>query len=124
MEDIYKFEVDNDEFLKVLNGKKTVQLVINDNKHKVYAVGNQITFTRNIDGLNVEELEKDENGEPKIKQTAIVENLLYFEDIKEAIETLGKENCGFKPSATFEKASDLFIAGESLKQLKRTELWQ
>ena len=119
MEDIYKFEVDNDEFLKVLNGKKTVQLVINDNKHKVYAVGNQITFTRNIDGLNIEELEKDENGEVKTSQNATIENLLYFADVKEAVETLGKENCGFKPSATFEKASDLFIAGESFETIEK-----
>ena len=34
MEDIYKFELDNDMFEKLLSGKKTAQLVINESKRK------------------------------------------------------------------------------------------
>ena len=116
MEDIYKFELENDVFEKVLSGKKTIQLVVNDSKHKVYAVGNQITFVRKVD----ESVEGDnENSDIQTTQVAVVENLLYFTDVKEAVETLGKEACGFKQSATFEKASDIFLANENFETIEK-----
>ena len=49
----------------------------------------------------------------------VIENLLYFADVKEAVETLGKEQCGFKPSATFEKASDLFLSNENFETIEK-----
>lgn len=106
MKDIYTIELDNDAFEKVSLGKKTVQLEINDNKHKVLAIGNQLTFVCQTE---------DEKKEIK----AIIENLLYFGNIKEAVETLGKEPCGFKPSATYDKASDVFMSGEDYENIEK-----
>lgn len=114
MEDIYKFTLDNDTFEKVLAGTKTVQLVVNDSKHKNYAVGNLITFIREITE------ETGENATSSVNAT--IENLMYFSDIKEAVEILGKEKCGFKHSATVEKASDIFLSTESYEATQKNGL--
>ena len=44
MIDIYTIKLTEDSFERVLLGKKTVHLEINDKHHKVLAVGNQLTF--------------------------------------------------------------------------------
>ena len=108
MEDIYKFELDDEAFEKIVAGKKTAHLVINDNKCKNYSVGNLITFVKKQDGEG-----------PVLEVKASIENLLYFGNVLEAVETLGKEACGFKPSATFEKTSDLFLSNESYEALEK-----
>ena len=108
MVDIYRFELDADSFERVVQGKKTIQLVINDSKHKVYSIGNQLVFA----------LKTEEGVEPK-EVKATIDQLLYFADVKEAVETLGKEKCGFKPSATFEKASDLFLSNENFENIEK-----
>ena len=113
MKDIYKFELESDGFEKVLAGKKTVQLVINDKSHKDYAVGNVLTFVRVIaDDAKPEDFDVNE-------QKVEIENLLYFADVKEAVETMGKEKCGFKPSATIEKASDIFLSNENFETIEK-----
>lgn len=106
MKDIYTIELTNELYEKVIAGKKNIQLEICDKSHKVLAVGNQLTFTTT-------------EGEEKKSVKAIVENLLYFSTAKEAVETLGKEPCGFKPSATYEKASDVFMTGESYENIEK-----
>lgn len=106
MKDIFTIELAADIFEKVVLGKKTIQLEINDKQHKILAVGNQLTFV-----CKTEEETKT--------QKAVIENLLYFGDIKEAIETLGKEACGFRPSATIEKASDVFMNGEDYDNIEK-----
>ena len=106
MKDIYRIELSEDAFERVVSEKKTVHLEINDTKHKVMAVGNQLTFV-----CETEEGLKEVN--------VVIDNLLYFGTITEAIETLGKEPCGFKPSATYEKASDVFLTGESFETVEK-----
>ena len=106
MIDIYTIQLTEDAFEKVLAGKKTVHLEINDKHHKVLAVGNQLTFVY-------------ETEEEKKTQKVLVENLLYFGDVIEAIETMGKEACGFKPCFTFEKASDIFMNGEEYENIEK-----
>lgn len=106
MKDIYTIELDAETFEKVVSGKKNVQLVINSNKYKVLAVGNQLTF-----------IKKDEENPSQVK--AVIENLLYFGTEKEAVETLGKEPCGYKSSATYDKASDTFLIGESYESIEK-----
>ncbi len=118
MEDIYKFELDNDMFEKLLSGKKTAQLVINEPKRKVYAVGNQITFVRKVEEDDGEQQAEAEEKQVQTKN-AKIENLLYFADVTEAVETLGKETCGFKHSATIEKASDIFLATGSYEAIEK-----
>lgn len=106
MKDIYTINLTEDLFEKVITGKKNTHLEINDKQHSVLAVGNQLTFV----------CEKEDE---KCEVKAVVENLLYFGNIKEAVETLGKESCGFKPSATYEKASDVFLTGESYENIEK-----
>lgn len=111
MQDIYTFELSAEEFEKVTAEKKTIQLVINDTKHKTFAVGNQITF--------VKSLEEGEDKESQELVKAEIESLLYFSNVTEAVETLGKEKCGFKPSATIEKASDIFLSNENFESIEK-----
>lgn len=106
MKDIYTIELSEYEYERLVSEKKTVHLEINDNKHKVIAVGNQLTFVYKSE---------EESKETK----AVIENILYFGNITEAIETLGKESCGFRPSATYEKASDVFLTGESYETIEK-----
>ncbi len=112
MEDIYTFEVQNDEFNRILQGKKDIQVVINDAKRKTLAVGNKITFKRAIN-----EGESVENEILSVDAT--IENLMYFNSIEEATQMLGKERCGFKPSSTFDKATDLFLSKESFEDIEK-----
>ena len=119
MVDIYTFEIDSAEFERILSGKKTAQLVINDSKHKDYAVGNQITFKRDLATINEEEQKLLEKEKLVVEVNAMVNNLLFFNDFNEAINTLGKEGCGFKPSATIEKTSDLFLSAESFEAVEK-----
>lgn len=106
MKDIFTINLTEDAFERVISGKKTVHLEINDKNHKILAVGNQLTFVC-------------ETEEAKKEQKAVIESLLYFGDVKEAIETLGKETCGFKPSFTYEKASDIFMSGEEYENIEK-----
>ncbi len=119
MEDIYKFTISSDEFDRIESGKKTIHLVVNDPKRKVYTNGNQIDFFRKLDGLDEETLKLVEEGKTKSQIKAEIVNLLYFGDVREAVETLGKENCGFRPSETFEKSSDIFLSGESFEAIEK-----
>ena len=113
MVDIYSFEIHSLEFDRLLAGKKTAQLVINDSKHKDYAVGNKITFKRKMDTISEEDQKLLNKGKLVEEIDATVTNLLYFNEFVEAVNTLGKESCGFKPSVTIEKTSDLFLAAGS-----------
>lgn len=119
MVDIYTFEIHSLEFDRILSGKKNTQLVINDPKHKDYAVGNQITFKRNLETLTDEQKELLEKEKLVVELQATVSNLLYFNDFIEAINTLGKESCGFRPSVTIEKTSDLFLSAESFEAVEK-----
>lgn len=119
MVDIYSFEIDSLEFDRILTGKKTAQLLVNEPKRKDYAVGNQITFKRNIETLTDEQKEVNEKGELIVEVQATISNLLYFNDFVEAINTLGKESCGFKASATIEKTSDLCLADDSYESVEK-----
>ena len=119
MVDIYTFELHSLEFDRIISGKKTVQLLLNEPKLKDYSVGNQITFKRNIEALTDEQKGSYEKGELVVEIKATVSNLLYFNDFVEAINTLGKEACGFKSSATIEKSSDLFLAEGSYENVEK-----
>jgi ASC-1-like (ASCH) protein len=119
MVDIYTFEIHSLEFERLLAGKKTAQLMLNDSKHKDYAVGNKITFKRNLETLSEDETKLLNKNKLVLEAGASVTNLLYFNDFVEAINTLGKESCGFKPSVTIEKTSDLFLAAGSYEDVEK-----
>ncbi len=105
MEDIYCFKLGEDEFERVKAGTKTAQLFISDAKHKALAVGNVINFVC--------------EGENQAKIDAVIESILYFPSVTDAVEAIGKEKCGFKASQTFEKASDLFLSNESYEPVEK-----
>ena len=119
MVDIYSFEIHSLEFDRILSGKKTVQLMVNEPKRKDYAVGNQITFKRNMETISEDDEKLLKKGKLVVEIQATVSNLLYFNDFIEAINTLGKESCGFKPSVAIEKTSDLFLAEGSYEQVEK-----
>ena len=119
MVDIYSFEIHSLEFDRILSGKKTVQLMVNEPKRKDYAVGNQITFKRNMETISEDDEKLLKKGKLVVEIQATVSNLLYFNDFVEAINTLGKESCGFKPSVAIEKTSDLFLAEGSYEQVEK-----
>ena len=115
MEDIYKFYVDAETYDRIVAGKKTIHLVINAPKCKTYAAGNQITFEKKP------EADSDLNISPATVK-AEIDNLYYFTDIREAVETLGKEKCGFKQSQTFEKGEDKFLSTEKYEKVEKNGL--
>ena len=119
MVDIYSFEIHSLESDRILSGKKTVQLMVNEPKRKDYAVGNQITFKRNMETISEDDEKLLKKGKLVVEIQATVSNLLYFNDFVEAINTLGKESCGFKPSVAIEKTSDLFLAEGSYEQVEK-----
>ena len=119
MVDIYSFEIHSAEFDRILSGKKTVQLMVNEPKRKDYAVGNQITFKRNMETISEDDEKLLKKGKLIVEIQATISNLLYFNDFVEAINTLGKESCGFKPSVAVEKTSDLFLAEGSYEQVEK-----
>lgn len=119
MVDIYSFEIHSLEFDRILSGKKTVQLMVNEPKRKDYAVGNQITFKRNMETISEDDEKLLKKGKLVVEIQATVSNLLFFNDFIEAINTLGKESCGFKPSVAIEKTSDLFLAEGSYEQVEK-----
>lgn len=119
MVDIYTFEIHSLEFDRIISGKKTAQLLLNEPKFKDYAVGNQITFKRNMETLTDEQKDELEKGKLIVELKATVSNLLYFNDFVEAVNTLGKESCGFKASATIEKTSDMSLAQGSFENVEK-----
>lgn len=100
MEDIYKFKVSEEEFKKIEEGTKVVHLYVSDNKHKAFAEGNEIDFVCEI-------------GDEKKIIGAMIESIMHFPTIVEAVESMGKERCGFKNSQPFEKVSDIFLSNET-----------
>ena len=106
MEDIYSFLISEEEYEKVIEEKKRVHLFINDNKHKKLGEGNVISFIVS-------------ENETKKSVDAVIESILYFPTVTDAVEGLGKEKCGFKNSQTFEKASDIFLSNESYEPVEK-----
>ena len=100
MEDIFNFIVSDEMFDKIKSGKKTIHIFIRNIKQSKLEVKNQITF-----------LKKDDEEKNVIH--AEIENIFYFDDFMSAVETLGREKCGFGGTQAFEKTSDKFLAGEN-----------
>ena len=106
MEDIYRFSISEEEFDKVISEKKQAHIFINSKKYKAFAEGNVITFFCS-------------EGEEVRKVEVIIDSILHFPTVTEAIESIGKEKCGFKNSQTFDKASDIFLSNESYEPVEK-----
>lgn len=115
MEDIYTFTLESDEFDRLLAGKKTAHIVLNDAKH-VYQQGNVITFVRKLQS----DAPAGENMVTTVQATIV--NLLYFSTLNDLFDTLGKEACGYRPRSTTEKASDQFLSQEKYEAIEKNGL--
>lgn len=118
MVDEYTFELSDEQFEKVLQGKKDIELAVNDAKRKNLAVGNQITFQKVLKEDN-ENAGVDQESDEQTSVKATIENLMYFAGIEEATQMLGKERCGFKPNSTFDKATDTFLSKEKYELIEK-----
>lgn len=105
VDDIYTFKISDEELDKILNGKKDIHLCIAYPKRKSFAIGNQVTFV-------------SDGAEPKTVK-AKIEQLMYFSDYKEALDTLKKERCGFSHSLNPDRALDGFLTKESNEALEK-----
>ena len=92
MKDIYEIEIDELLFNKIASGKCEYFILINDKKGKTYKQNNFLTFV---------------SGDKNLKVS--ISNLFYFDTIKELLEMLGKEKCGFSSSQTNDKIEDLYF---------------
>lgn len=107
-EDIYSLKIRLEEFDRILNGKMDIKLAIAHPKRKSFAVGNRITL-----------YVPDTEGEDKKVVDAEIVNLMFFSDFKEAVETLGKERCGFTNSTNSDKVYDEFLTSEKYEQIQK-----
>ena len=95
MPDIYKMSLADEYFELMRDGKKIIELRVNDAKRKKYKVGNVLNFQMKTD--------------PSEKFSVEITALYYFQTIREAVEGLGKDKFGFKPSMTIDKIEDLML---------------
>ena len=102
MEDIYEIIVDEKLFNKIAIGKCTHYLFINDRKRMQYKIGNFLTFKQ---------------GENSLKVT--IENMLYFANIKELIDMVGKEKFGYTPSQTSDKIEDSYYVNYKAEDIEK-----
>lgn len=105
VEDIYTFKITDEELDKIIAGKKDIHLCIAYPKRKTFAIGNQVTFV--TDG-----------AEPRTLK-AKIEQLMYFSDYKEALDTLKKERCGLSHNFNSDRALDGFLSKESYEALEK-----
>lgn len=96
MVDVYSFNVDEKIYNKILNKRCKYLIMINDKKHQVYKEGNKITLNCKV----------NEDEEKSLQ--AVIEKLYFFDAIKDALDMLGKENCGYTSSMTSDMLEDSF----------------
>ena len=91
MEDIYEVKVSEKIYDKILSGKCTYYIFVNDRKRLSYKEGNILTL-------------KNENNTLKVE----IVNMLYFTTVKELLDMVGKEKCGFTSSQNVDIIEDYY----------------
>ena len=102
MEDIYEVNVDESLFEKILNGRCKYYIFLNDRDRLQYKVGNFLTF-------------KCFNNELK----ATIVNMLYFTNIKELLDMVGKEKCGYTLSQSQDKIEDMYYVNYKAHDIEK-----
>lgn len=108
MEDIYQMKLNSKFFELVKDGKKTIELRVNDAKRRKYKIGNIVTFVCR------------ENPEQSF--SAKIVNMLYFQNIADAVFTLGKQNLGFHESMTTDKIEDEYLQFYTNEEIQKNGL--
>ena len=108
MEDIYQMRLGKKFFDLVRDGKKTIELRVNDAKRKKYKVGNVVSFVC-LD--NPEEVISTQ-----------ITAMYYFDSIKDAVITLGKQKLGFSETMTIDKIEDEYMQFYSNEEIQKLGL--
>lgn len=111
MIDNYKIEIDFKVFERVMQGKCTFIALVNDKTRQIYKVGNII---------ELETVIAVENNKKKTEcVSAKILNLLYFENVKDLVDMVGKEKIGYPKSANVDKIEDGFVATYSNEGIEK-----
>lgn len=102
MKDLFEIEINEDTYKRILDGKCNFLVLLDDHKKKPYVEGNILTLIFEDNKLEV-----------------VVKTVLSFLTVKEMIEMVGKENCGFAKNMTIDRIEDkiaLSIKPESIEK--------
>ena len=102
MEDIYVVEVAEKLFEKICVGKCLYYIFLNDRNRLQYKVGNFLTF---------------KCGENNQKTTIV--DMLYFSNIKELLDMVGKEKCGYTVSQNLDKIEDIYYTHYRVQDIEK-----
>lgn len=106
MKDIYTISLDEKIFDKVLKGKTNFYVEINNKTNQAYKVGNLLTI-KSSNPLQVEEV------------SAQVLKIYYFNSIKELIDMIGKENCGYTFGMSVDSIEDKLYTRFSAQDVEK-----
>ena len=90
--DKYEIEVLDDTFERIVCGSCEYMVFLSDKSHSQYKVGNILTINCGNKSLQV-----------------TIDDLLYFDTIKDMISMLGKEKCGYKKSESIDFIEDSIV---------------
>ena len=100
MEDIYVIDVSEKLFEKICGGKCLYYIFLNDKDRLKYKAGNFLTF---------------KSGESE--QKVVIVDMLYFSNIKELLDMVGKEKCGYTGSQNPDKIEDIYYKVFNLRKM-------
>ncbi len=103
MVDIYEHTIENNSFDKILAKKCQYLICVNNKNVQSYQVGNILTL-KNNDGASAK---------------ARIKNFLYFTNIKELANTIGKQKCGFSAGVNLDKLEDEYNHTFEPKQIDK-----
>ena len=102
MKDIYEIEVNEKLFSKIKQKKCSHYIFVNDRVRLQYKIGNYLTFVF---------------GEERLKVSIV--NMLYFTNIKELLDMVGKEKFGYTPSVSQDKIEDSYYANYKASDIEK-----
>lgn len=106
MEDIYELIIDDKLFQKFLNRKFAYLISVNDKDKQLYKQDNLLT------------LKSDNQSEKKVIK-AKVSSLLFFTTLKELVEMVGKDKCGFRETTSVDAIEDIFRDRFNAKDIEK-----
>ena len=102
MEDIYEVLVCDKLFERIILGKCLYYIFLNDKNRLQYKNGNILTF---------------KCGEDKQKVTIV--DMLYFSSIKELLDMVGKDKCGYTASQNLDKIEDIYYTHYKAQDIEK-----
>lgn len=102
MKDIYEIQIDEKLFSKIAQKKCCHYMFVNDRARMQYKIGNFLTFVCNDEKLKVSIL-----------------NMLYFANIKELLDMVGKEKFGYTPSVSQDKIEDSYYTNYKASDIEK-----